>query len=465
METYSRVASLSIGKESSENVAVTPTVFIPFNDENISLDFAYQAAVPVSSSRSVNRRAIKKRIPSPNGSINVNVEPNTFGHFLEAIYGDLASGNHIDISGITGTFQVGETITGGTSTETATVAFVGDDFLIITSPSGAFTNGETITGGTSSATATLGTYNASGYGHAANLPAEHSNTYCLQLNYSDRAYRLTGVKFTSIDALGQSDDIITAGISLMARGVFRQARVTATTTAGAGSKSIFLDQTLGLVVGDTIKVWRKGTGFLDFSASSVKTHTVDTVVANTRITVTNTQTQLSAGDIILLAPQTASYSIDEEFPWVGGSQISLGDDVDNFATEEAEDFSLVVTNDYEERHAAKSTGIQNRFPSALLHKGITATGNFTLYNQDEGFMQIARENRAQAIKIRSIGTAVVTNKNHQLEFILPNIQFGSYNQNISQDDIVNENVPFDAFHDETEGYISQVLLVNGIASY
>lgn len=58
-----------------------------------------------------------------------------------------------------GPFQVGETITGTTSTKTAKVVEVKSGYLIVDTVSGAFNASETITGGTSSATATTSTTN------------------------------------------------------------------------------------------------------------------------------------------------------------------------------------------------------------------------------------------------------------------------------------------------------------------
>lgn len=57
----------------------------------------------------------------------------------------------LELSDVTGTFQAAETVTGGTSSETAEAGIV----LPISDQSGTFTVGETITGGTSSATGTL----------------------------------------------------------------------------------------------------------------------------------------------------------------------------------------------------------------------------------------------------------------------------------------------------------------------
>lgn len=61
----------------------------------------------------------------------------------------------INLTSITGTFEKGETITGGTSTETAIVLFAGDTYLLLRKVSGDFTDTETVTGGTSGATATV----------------------------------------------------------------------------------------------------------------------------------------------------------------------------------------------------------------------------------------------------------------------------------------------------------------------
>jgi hypothetical protein len=63
------------------------------------------------------------------------------------------------INPLAGTFQVGETITGGTSTETAVIAAIdtdaaGNDRLLVNTASGPLDAAETVTGGTSGATAT-----------------------------------------------------------------------------------------------------------------------------------------------------------------------------------------------------------------------------------------------------------------------------------------------------------------------
>lgn len=68
--------------------------------------------------------------------------------------------SELNISSASGAFTVGETVTGGTSSETAVVVSYTTGKIIVNTVSGAFTNGETITGGTSGQTATLDSSNS-----------------------------------------------------------------------------------------------------------------------------------------------------------------------------------------------------------------------------------------------------------------------------------------------------------------
>lgn len=79
-------------------------------------------------------------------------------------HGIIFSGAHyrLDISSVSGTFQVGETVTGGTTGATGVIEYLFADHMWVMSPSTSpnidkIADGETITGGTSSATATVDT--------------------------------------------------------------------------------------------------------------------------------------------------------------------------------------------------------------------------------------------------------------------------------------------------------------------
>lgn len=463
---YSRVASASLIKESTENVALTPTTFFGINEEDLTTEYNYTPAMPVAANRVLNLRPIKNKIPGPKGTIKINAEPKTFGHFINGAYGGVTSGRYLPISGASGTFTVGETVTGGTSAATGVVGLDSDsEFLLLTSPSGTFVAGETITGGTSSKTATVTTYASTVYGHVGTLPDSSFPTYTLQLNYVDSAVRFMGVRFHALDSIGQSDNIITAGVKVSARSQFRHAKVTAITTSGAGSKTLTLDQTLGLVAGDSIKLWRSGTGFLDFSASSVKTHTVGTVASTTTITVTNLQTSTAVGDLVMLAPQTSSYTVGNEFVWIGGSTGQTGNTISALTTRAMEDFTVVVNTDFEERHSAAGTLLKDRFPTALIEKGHAASGTFKMYYQDEDYERLSRLNTAQVLRIKSVGDVVTGLLYNELWFTFPAVQLKTHETNIAQDGVVDEDIPFEAFMDTTTGYFARAVLINDVTSY
>ena len=75
---------------------------------------------------------------------------------LASDIGNYPGGNLTMTVAASGSFTVGETITGGTSSATASITSLPSSTSIaITIPSGTFSNGETLTGGTSAATTTL----------------------------------------------------------------------------------------------------------------------------------------------------------------------------------------------------------------------------------------------------------------------------------------------------------------------
>ncbi len=61
----------------------------------------------------------------------------------------------LTVSSVSGTFQVGETLSGGTSGTTAKITNIDGTTIKVSDPTGYYHQSETLTGGTSSATATL----------------------------------------------------------------------------------------------------------------------------------------------------------------------------------------------------------------------------------------------------------------------------------------------------------------------
>lgn len=469
MSSYSRVGYLALIAEDTENTAKTPTVFIPLMSEDIVTEWGETPAKPIAANRVLNLRPINTAIPAPSGTINILVEPKTIGYFLKAIFGAVTSGQLMTVTGASGNWAAGNTVTGASSAKTATVVAVSSelDYLLISSPSGAFTDGETINNG-STGTATLVQHDATVYGHQFTAPQSSLPTYTVEISLGSEAYRYTGVRFTGLTA-NQSDNIIAAAISMSARAEFKMARITVAESSGAGAHTLSLDQTTGLAASDTIKVYRPGTGYLDFSAENVKTHTVGTVASETSITITNLQTSLQVGDLIVLAPQTPSYTIDSEFIWIGGSTVKLDDTLSEAIAATAdtfEEFELMMANDGEYKHGANGVNVVNRFPAKYFLKGITGTGKLNRTYTDQTYLDRLRNGSSNALQIKHTGGQIgSTGQYYGLDWRIPNGILKPFNPSLSEDDLLNQEMQFDMYYSTTSGFLAKALLITDVSSY
>lgn len=471
MSSYSRLGYFALKEESAENTAVKPDVFVPLMSEDIVTEWGAVAATPVAGNRALNLRPVETAIAPPSGTVNILIEPKTIGYFLKGVYGALSSGQLIKINTLSADFTVGETVTGGTSSVTATVVATSSegDYVLVSSASGDFTDGETITGGTSSSTAVVVDFATTRYGHQFVAPQSSLPTFTVEIGLGDEAYRYTGVRFNALGSIAQSDNIITAALNMTARAEFKHARVTAVESSGAGAHTIDVDQTTGLAASDTIKVYRPGTGYLDFSASSVKTHTINAVTSETTFTITNLETALAVGDLIVIAPQTPSYSVDSEFSWIGGSIATVANTITSAVSASGdciEDFELVVTNEIEGRHCANGTNVINRFPGKNLLKGLTGSGSLTRTYTDPTYLDRMRNSTPTAIYVKHEGGQIgSTGLKFELGWRTPLAIFQAFNPSISEDDLLNQEMPFDMYDSEDDGYFHKAVLVNDVSSY
>lgn len=474
MGSYSRTAYFAIIKETTEATAVKPNVFIPLISEDIVTEWGAIAAQPVANNRSLNLRLVDTAIPAPTGTVTIQVEPRNIGHFLYGVFGSVSTGRYMPITSASGDFTVGETITGGTSLKTATVVISSKerDYILVSSPSGTFTNAETLTGGTSAKTATLTSYDTAMYGHEFVAPSTTLPTYTIEFGFDNEAYRYTGVRFNAI-TFNQTDNILTAEVSVTARYEFKMAYVNAATTSGAGSKLISVDQTMGLAAGDTVKIYRPSTSsFIDFVSASVKTHTIDSIgSADTYFAVTNLQTSTVIGDLVVLAPQTPSYAVGNELAWIGQSVVTLDTTIDNVitnaTTESIEDAEITLTNALEPRHAANAIKLKDRFPATTFLAGLTGAGSLTRTYTDMEFLDKLRMSRKFAARILTTGATMptATSYNFKLDWRVPKAHHTAFNPSIGNDDLLNQEMPFDMFYDSTDAYFLKALLVNENTAY
>lgn len=467
---YSRLGYLAIKEETVVATAVKPTIFVPIMSEDITVEWGSNPAMPVQGKRQKNLRPIDNFVEAPQGSINVLLEPKTLGYFLKGVCGAVKTGIYMTATTMSGDWAIGDTATGGTSAATAVVIAVSteNDYLLVATPTGTFTNGETVTNG-STGTLTLTDLDTSVFGHEFEAPQTSLPTFTIEIGYESEAIRYVGVTIKELSELAQSDNIMTAQFAIQARYAFQHARVTETTTAGAGSKTITVDQTSGLIVADTIKVFREGTGYLDFSAASTKTHAIGTVASETSFTVTNVETEILAGDLIVLAPQTSSYSVNKEFSWIGGSKMALESSIDDAVLADGdciEDFNLSLINGFESKHCADGYDVVNRFPTVEFLMGLEGSGQVTRTYTDQAFIDKLRTSEQVALFLRSIASQIgSTSFNYQIDFRTPFVVFDAYNVNIEEDALLNEEIPFTMYDSPTDGYFQKILLINDNTNY
>lgn len=372
-----------------------------------------------------------------------------------------------------GPFVVGETITGATSAATGVVVAVSNenDYLLITVSSGTFTAaGENISGGTSSAKATILTNDPTVYGHEFKGSSTTIPTYTLEIGYQNEAIRLMGVRFPEFSSIKEKDNIMLADLAVFARSAFIYGRVTAAVASGA-TKTILLDQTQGLTTADTIKVFRPSTGqYLDFSAGSVKTSSITSIIADTSIVVGNLQTSLLAGDLIVLAPQTPSYTVKKEFSWIGGTVGKIASNPTIVASPETsgcgmETSDFKIMSETESVHAANATTVTGRFPTANFIKAFKVSGKFKAYYQDMTFVNYLRESSQAAIEIRHTADPIgSTGLSYGLIWRYSNAIASGFHPPMQEDNILSQEVPFDMYHNATDGYMVKALLINDLSA-
>ena len=469
--SYSRVGYMAIKAETTENTAVKPNVFIPVMNESVSTKYKVSPAMPVEGNVVLNLHGIADAIDAPTGKISLLIEPKSIGYILKALFGAMNEGVYLPITGSTGTFVVGETITGGTSAHTATVVAVSaeGDYLLVSSISAALTIGETLTGGTSSATGVLGTYDSTVIGHEFVSPQTSLSTYSLEFGFANQAIRYTGVRFHSF-TINQKNNIIMADITVTARSQFRHARITAVTASGGGTKVITVDQTTGILIGDIMKIYRPSTDAeLDFNGSGVKINTVTAVGSETSVSFSVLTTSVAVGDLLVLNPQTPSYTVANELSWIGRSTVRVSETSMTAAVaasaDAIEDFEVAIVRDIESRWSAGGSNLENRFPSKNFEKGLKGTGKLKKVYTNDTFMERLRNTLQFSLQVVMQGDLIgSTTIRYGLDLRMPAVILDPYDTNIKEDALLDQDMPFTMFYNSTSGYFQKAILVNNIAT-
>lgn len=154
-EHIARLEKIGLGKESVSGTPVSATYWIPKVSGKFEPEFDKakdQSAYGVID-ETFDSKTVAERTKVELSGIARDV---MLGHLLMATFGQDTVCLFGTRSGGSGTFTIGETVTGGTSSATGVVRRKdGTTEMLISVTSGTFQTGETITGGTSSATGAL----------------------------------------------------------------------------------------------------------------------------------------------------------------------------------------------------------------------------------------------------------------------------------------------------------------------
>ncbi|MEP5612195.1 MAG: LamG-like jellyroll fold domain-containing protein [Cyclobacteriaceae bacterium] len=232
---------------------------------------------------------------------SVTITPgSTINQLFNAPTGAIATGFHdlfirvketggvLTISPIGGTFEVGESVTGGSSGATGTILAAFPDRLEI-STTGTFTVAETLTGATSGATATLSTFTANWSVPESRLvyvdPTGAGTVLVEELEYffdMDPGYDM-GTKFTAFTAaavVNEMQNVSTGSLSIGFHTLFVRAKAVGGVWGIPEPRLVFVDDTgTGVILVEELEYffdmdpgYGMGTKFTTFTASNVVNH-------------------------------------------------------------------------------------------------------------------------------------------------------------------------------------------------
>jgi len=237
-------------------------------------------------------------------------------------------------------------------------------------------------------------------------PSSSVVTYTFDVKKANKnyVYRYAGVRISRI-SFSQVDNKIQATMDIQAQKAFVGSRIT--TSVGAGT-TLTLDQTSGLTTSDTILVLDK-----DDHATEVDELTISSVDSETQLTTSSIDVTLDVNDIVVIKKATASYDLGANLTWIGGSDYLIGTKatypVDNTSAVDVDDFSCEFVNELDIRHSAVGINHIDRFPTNILLKSFGATGTFSKFFENIGFLEDLRNSQGIGTRLRAQGDELESN--------------------------------------------------------
>lgn len=404
---YGKRSSAALKKETTSGTAVRPNTFFELLSENITVDPVVVASSPAANTRSKMYRANKGKIQAPSGNIKFTAEPKTLGHFLNAIYGTPSSSATGDAGGTTYYTNVWTEVT-----------------------------------------------------NSSTIPTYSLDIYTPDIGTRGTTKRYFGCRFGQF-AIEQNNGVFEGSVSVLAQGAFVVEEIGTATATGA--VTLVISKTSGLTTSDTIIV---GWGSANEETATISAINVDGITL-TVSALTNTH---AVGDRVVILPQTPSYTLGKQFTFYGGTTTGANANKGGGATflygetlgaattpMLIEDYRFELGQELEARHAARGYTHNDSYPVAILTKGYDATVKFSQYYQDPRFINIARRRLPVATIFQTYAGNIDADAAdvEWLKIETPEIYVKGHNPDVGNDDIIDEQIEADCYHNTTSGFVSR----------
>lgn len=285
-------------------------------------------------------------------------------------------------------------------------------------------------------------------------PTTDPNSYTVDISLVSQVIRYYGVQASKI-VLGYQGDELQPQISVSALGSFYGAEIASvSTTTLTLATTHDPSPTTGLVIGDLVKVTK-----VDGSVST--NFTISSLTATT-VTLNATAAAFAAGDMLVLRPQTPSYSLLPNFIWAN-NQFCFGATATaalSAAQTRLEPGSQVtLTHDFKSDDGENRSGAYD--PASLIRMVGDAELKVKQYfdNPDQLKFWLSVAKNAMVNRQYANGTT------YELRTTLNNIRLAKLPFQTKYDEVIYQDEDYVTQYDLTDAQGVSVTLINTVPSY
>lgn len=303
---------IAFGTEATDGVAVTPSTFAFLDNETLMTDPGLEDQMPIAGIP-IETYQVLQGLRTHKGDIEIVAEPNTALELVDMLMTRGTSQVFYTFTVTSANATIGATYTNNTQTFTVVATIAAQTTLICTGTGAPLASG-TLTKATGTGDATI-TFSANVAGNTqwpfTLSGATTPNSKTIDISLGSMVKRYVGCQASKIVPNFQKN-LLNLKASISALGSFQGAVIASVT--GSGPYTVNFNTTWDtsptskLVVGDLIRFYHPGgTSFTDATIASLPTAASITTSTNVSAFV--------AGDMMVLRPQTISYTVQSPFLW------------------------------------------------------------------------------------------------------------------------------------------------------